>query len=118
MNKVLLKKRLCFDKFYDKFFGVFCRSRDIVNRNAGYIYCDCHCILSLYVDSLYLCILNWIKLKSITRKRALVTLSLSLFLLPSPFSLSLKTNLKGSVDPLEKKNRLETQTDVFIATRV
>ena len=38
---MLLKKRPLFDKFYDKFFGIFCRSRNIVNRNE-YIYCYCH----------------------------------------------------------------------------
>ena len=106
MNKVLLKKRLCFDKFYDKFFGVFCRSRDIVNRNTGYIYCACHCILSLYVASLYLYILNWIKLlakKHYKEKSTCNSFSLPLSP-PLPFlSLSLKTNLKDSVDPLEKK---------------
>ena len=95
MNKVLLKKRLCFDKFYDKFFGIFCRTRNIVNRNE-YTYCYCHCILSLYVDSLYLWILNWIKTlslnKNIIRERAIVTLSLSLFLPLLPFFLSLSEN--------------------------
>ena len=58
---MLLKKRPLFEKFYDRFSGIFCCSRNIVNRNE-YIYCYCHhcyCHCYCYCFSSQSCVLQF-----------------------------------------------------------